>query len=912
MSASIPAGGAIGSTLPMPPYQPPQGLLAPNPQRLPQQAPPLPRVPGLLRPVGTPATASHAMMFLQKQDRDQLPPDDTQDLPAQIRSYAAGLRRTPTPEGVPWQQEIVYGKLGKSDREIEAVAQYYFRIAQNYDNYLSRERIEASNYYAGRPLGDEVDGRSKLVMTVVRDTIRATLPSLLRVFTGVEDPVSFTPVSSEITGNEQLATTLSRQATDYARWALFDANPGWQVLHDCLLDALTRKAGWVRWHWGKISQHRTEVCEGLLLPQLQLLLAEPGIEAQRIVRRPMTKDELNAALKSPDGGMYLQQGGAPEYWSAVVTRSAQQAWPVVEAIPAECVWVVADAERAETARGIFHVRDVTASDLIEMGLPEYEVLTHSDTLMRPQQRREAQARDPATGYNIKPGPPNDRSMGLVRYCEGWIRCDADNDHHAELLHVHLLGNGSKLVQWERTDEIPLACFTPYREPGRVIGYSQADMVMDLQRVESRVMRATLDSLAQSMFPRTVMTLGQVNMSDVRQTAIGSIIRVAQQGAVTELVKPFAGKEALPVMEVLEAVRQSRTGITRASQGLTIDELQSTAPIAVSQQTQAAQDRLDMMARTLAETGLAPLYIGLLKLMASHQDRPNVIRIRGEWVTIDPRALYTMWTASVNIGGKGMPLERLAMLNQIAQKQEMIIAQGGLNNPLVGIPEYRNTLARMLETVNIADVSTYFKALPPGWQPPPPSNQPTDSQLLAMAQQQKNAADLETDRGKAQTDRARMLTEDDLKRDQAALDAWTKTWVAGAQFGTPVPSLTEFQQAMQSKAPQIGLLPSVPAPTSPMQPATNQQGPPQPPQGPQRPPGPALAAQPPGPLLPPQRPPGPLAGLDPATAIAAQRGLATGQLPSAYGQISNRAMANALFGMGGPRMPPPGTQPAYGG
>ena len=115
----------------------------------------------------------------------------------------------------------------------------------------------------------------------------------------------------------------------------------------------------------------------------------------------------------------------------------------------------------------------------------------------------------------------------------------------------------------------------------------------------------------------------------------------------------------------------------------------------------------MVARTLAETGLAPLYAGLLKMMARQQDRPNVIRIRGAWVSIDPRALGTMWETTVNVGGKGMPQERLAMLMQIAAKQEQIMQIGGLNNPLVGIPEYRNTLARMLETVSVADVSSYF-------------------------------------------------------------------------------------------------------------------------------------------------------------------------------------------------------------
>ena len=165
------------------------------------------------------------------------------------------------------------------------MARFYFQQAQQYDQALSQQRVNASEYYNGRPFGDEEKGRSQLVMTVVRDTIRSTLPSLLRVFTGVDDPDPFCPISTDNpAGSDAQATALARQATDYCRWALFTANKGWQVLHDVLLDALTRKAGWVRWYWGKRQQIRTEVCEGLLLPQLQMLLADPGIQAQRIVQ----------------------------------------------------------------------------------------------------------------------------------------------------------------------------------------------------------------------------------------------------------------------------------------------------------------------------------------------------------------------------------------------------------------------------------------------------------------------------------------------------------------------------------------------------------------------------------------------------------------------------------------------------
>ena len=881
-----------------------------------------PPMPQMATIPGTPPQLHHVFANLVKGPSDyDLPDDVDESIPPQMKPFAAGLRPAVQPPGIPWQQEYIYEVLGKTDSEIATTARYFLQIAQQYNDTLSSDRVLASRYYSGAPFGDEVAGRSQLVMTVVRDTVRSVLPSMLRVFTGVEDPVLFEPISNEIAGDDRMATVLSRQATDYCRWALMVANDGWQVLHDALLDALVRKAGWVRWHWGERNAVRTEVCENLLMPQLQMLLAQPGAKAQRLVRRPMSPTDLQLLQKIPEAQMYLSQGGAAEYWSATITRQTSQSWPIIQSVPSESVWIVADAATVADARAVFQVRDVTAGDLIEMGLPADQVLRHASSSSQDTRlRTERTARDYASGSNTQGAPPNDRSMSIVRYAEGWIRCDADNDHRAELLHVHMLGNGGDLIQWDRCDEIPLACFTPFREPGRVIGLSLADMVMDLQRTESRVMRATLDGLAQSMFPRTVVTIGQVNMADVRQTAIGSIIRASQAGAVTELVKPFSGQDALPVLEVLESVRQSRTGITRASQGLTINELQSTAPVAVEQQTSAAQDRLDMMARTLAETGLAPLYSGLLKMMARQQDRPNVIRLRGEWMTVDPRALATQWQASVNVGGKGMPAERLAMLAQIAGKQEILVQQGGLNNPLVGLPEYRNTLARMLETGGIGDVSSYFKPLDPGWKPPPDTPPPPDpSLILAQVQQVKTSADLENTRAEAQTKRAMAVNDDDRERSQAALNAWVQAWNIAAQHSVPMPSLQEFQAAMKTHLPPVGLLPgpgAAPPPTSPAPPATSApQQPPQPPSLPGvRPPGmvgPSPMSRPPPPSSPPpmaSAAPGGGGGGDMAGRMAAMQGLQGRGMPTAYGQIANRAALSSLFGPGGPRLPPPGGGP----
>ena len=272
------------------------------------------------------------------------------------------------------------------------------------------------------------------------------------------------------------------------------------MLHDCLLDALTRKAGWVRWYWGARRDVRTEVCEGLLLPQLQMLLAEPGSRRNASSAAPCCRAKCRRWAKRRTARCVSQPGRrAGEYWSATITRSQQQAWPIVEAVPAECVWVVADANTVQDARAIFHVRDVSATELIEMGLPEDKVLAHRDMMMSARQRTQIIARNEAQGHNIKSAPPERwASMAVIRYAEGWIRADTDGDNKAELIHVQRCSatrrrwcNGSGWTRRRWPASRPTASRAVHYRQQR----SQADMVMDLQRIGSRVMRAVLDSLA---------------------------------------------------------------------------------------------------------------------------------------------------------------------------------------------------------------------------------------------------------------------------------------------------------------------------------------------------------------------------------------------------------------------------------
>src|SRR5258706_3375247 len=57
------------------------------------------------------------------------------------------------------------------------------------DAELSPVRATATQYYMGKPFGNEESGRSKFVSTDLRDTTLAMMPSLTRLFVPTSGPI---------------------------------------------------------------------------------------------------------------------------------------------------------------------------------------------------------------------------------------------------------------------------------------------------------------------------------------------------------------------------------------------------------------------------------------------------------------------------------------------------------------------------------------------------------------------------------------------------------------------------------------------------------------------------------------------------------------------------------------------------
>jgi hypothetical protein len=210
-------------------------------------------------------------------------------------------------------------------------------------------------------------------------------------------------------------------------------------------------------------------------------------------------------------------------------------------------------------------------------------------------------------------------MRRVLYIEAYSRVDYDGDGIAELRKVCCMGGGYKVVRNLPASYIPFADFPCDPEPhtSPLEAMSIFDITRDLQEIKSEILRNTLDSLAQSIHPRTAVVEGQVNIDDVLNNETGAIIRMRAPGMVQPLTTPFVGQAAFPMMEYMDQIKEDRTGMSKAAMGLNADALQSSTKAAVAATISASQGRIELTARILAE-GMKKLFKGILFLVTTHQ------------------------------------------------------------------------------------------------------------------------------------------------------------------------------------------------------------------------------------------------------------------------------------------------------
>ena len=346
---------------------------------------------------------------------------------------------------------------------------------------------------------------------------------------------------------------------------------------------------------------------------------------------------------------------------------------------------------------------------------------------------------------------NDDSMA-----QGWLRiefilADLDGDGIAERVCVHRLQD--KILKTETVSHVPIATFSPILNTHRWDGMSLDDTVGDLQKLNTDLLRQTLDNLKLTNNPRTkVLTDSNwtplANLDDLLDSRIGGIIRMRDPNAVVEQVTPFAAAASMPMLEYVQQMRENRTGVSRTSQGLNPDSLNNTATGRQIDQT-ASQQRVELIARIAAETLLKPIFQGILKLLTDGGMEKLAFRLRDEFVEYDPNEWRDSYDMTINVGlGTGDKQQQGQSLMQIWQMQQAALPMG------MATPQHLyHTAAKTIENAGFKDVQNFLQD--PAKQPPQP---PPPPPLPLQIEQMKQQADAQRFQAESQQDAQRFQAE----------------------------------------------------------------------------------------------------------------------------------------------------------
>ena len=502
-----------------------------------------------------------------------------------------------------------------TEEELKALLDNHIDDANSAYEEVDGDVKKATEYYLGKPFGNEVSGKSSVVDRSVAAAIDGALPQLLKIFTQSVDVVEFTPQND---GD----ATVAENVTQYVNHIFNKDNAGAIIMHDWFWDALVNKVGIVKAYWDVKEDANEEEYFGITQDELGMLMQEEAVE---IVEQEEVPGELVEVGTDPMTGEPLTQP-TPMSYNVRLKKTVDASRVKIENVSTAEFMIDRHADNIDDARFVAQRKMLTRSDLVAMGYDKDIVdgLNADDDI------------NPVNGttFNTVTDVNNtDPSQDLIAYYE----CYLDIGEEDGMAKKHRVCYASKtILSDEEIDYVPFYSLCPFPVPHTFYGQSMADRTMELQFIKSTITRQMLDNLYLTNNSRVGAVEGQVNLDDLLNSTAGGIIRMKNPNAIVPMVVQSSAAQSFPMLEYLDNEQAKATGVSDMSQGLDPNVLQNVSATAVAAMTQQSQVKLELIARIFADTGVKNLMRGILHLVCKYQDEPRAMAINGKPMQIDPR------------------------------------------------------------------------------------------------------------------------------------------------------------------------------------------------------------------------------------------------------------------------------------
>ena len=599
----------------------------------------------------------------------------------------------------------------KSDRELVSFLGNKIEQAMNdEDGDISDVRIENYNYYVGKPYGNERQGYSSIVTREALETVEWALPAVLKAFVGDSRVVSYEAIGKE---DEPQAD----QETDIARHYLLRKGNGFVTLHNWVKDAMMFPNGYVELAVQEEEKTRVEHYRGLSEMGLQQLLVGLASEEKEV-------EVLEQEVSYREDPLL----GPVEEYEIRIRVTWTEGFPKWCAVPGDELLIDNDCLSLDLDEADFVCRRQRKSytQLVNEG-------KDPDQLDKVGASEDYQWLDERTNRlfyeDEDPDSENEDDPSMqefwVHNCYAWV--DTDGDGLAEFRHIEMIG--AEIFVNDEVDYQPYVSAAAIMLPHKHSGLSFIDIVKDLQLIRSTLWRELLNNTYKLNVRRKYV--GDAFISDEGGTLDvlfdnqSEFIPAKDPTAIQEeMVQPIVS-DILPVIQSMGDLQAVRTGITPEF-SLDPQTLQQSTMGAFGAALEQASERVQMFVRIFAETGWRTVMLKMHQLMREHVDRPLALKLRGDWVEVNPAHWHERTDVDVKVGlGFSKPDVKLMLLDKLLEYQkEALVA--GMARP----DKIYNTLEDMVECAGLGHASKYFVD-PSSAEYQPPQPQPDPMVLLAQ-------------------------------------------------------------------------------------------------------------------------------------------------------------------------------------
>lgn len=625
--------------------------------------------------------------------------------------------------------------------ELQAQIGIYQNHALGYhEGELGVRTRQGWEYYYGTLPEPVQMGSSKWVDRSVWESVNGTLQELVSVFTSGSDAVKFAPTNS----NDAIAATA---ATKMVNKILLRENQGFNVLHDAFKECLVTRNSFIKRYWQSYKDEIEEEFSDLTPEEFDNYLLNLDGE---VIEMNSEEDE--------DGKVF----GNIRYEKLIEGVK-------VEYVPFEQVIVEPTATSLRDTNYIAHRVRKTKDQLIKMGFPIDQVEEMNPASSDITAGVIANARvNNLTPLNVSDVlSVGDNHSDKIWLYEHYIKtsCASGKLETLQVFTIH-----SQILEVNRVSEHPFETLSPFPVPGSIWGESVFDITKDIQDLNTSLVRGIIDNVMNANFRRYMAVKGSYDRQSLLNNRPGGVVEVQSPGAVMPMDYHQLPNGITQLLEYTESKKEMRTGVSRVGQGLDPNVFKNDNSTAtVNMVMTAAQNRLRMVARNIAQRGMMDLMSGIYELVRQNATKPIMVETAQGTVTLNPGTLPPRNEMIVSVAvGDGERRERSAAI----QAAMMTFTQVPQMSAFFQQNNAYHMGAQLLESLGLYDVENFIT--PMDKLPPPQPNPAEQAQLQLLMEQVKSAqvatqkimADIQNEREKLAFEQQRAADEMMMKKEES--------------------------------------------------------------------------------------------------------------------------------------------------